>query len=121
MDKIYIHGLQAQGIIGVNPDERIAPRSILIDIEVAFDTSRAGASDNIQDCVNYATLAKNARRIAETSEHFTIEALAEDLAQMCLSEIKVSSARIRVEKPGILDYVTSVGVEIFRNRSGILS
>jgi len=119
MDKIYIHGLQAQGIIGVNPDERLTARWILIDIEVDLDTSQAAASDNIQDCVNYATLARNARQIAETSQHFTLEALAEDIAQMCLSDSRINAARVGVEKPGILDFVTSVGVEIYRRRSGI--
>jgi FolB domain-containing protein len=119
MDKIYIHGLQAQGIIGVNPDERLAARCILIDIDVVVDASQAAASDNIQDCVNYATLARNALKIAETSQHFTLEALAEDIAQMCLSDSRINEARIRVEKPGILDFVTSVGVEIYRRRSSI--
>jgi dihydroneopterin aldolase len=46
----------------------------------------------------------------------TVEALAEDLARICLEEHGVKRALVRVEKPGAVRFTRSVGVEIERGR-----
>ncbi len=116
MDKVIIKNLLARGIIGINEDERLKPQDILINIELTADLSRAGETDDIADCVNYRTVAKKARTHAETAQRFTVEALAADIAKLCLSEPGVISVRVRVEKPGAVRFAKSVGVEIERVR-----
>lgn len=116
MDKIIIKDLIARGIIGVNSWEREHPQDILINIVAFADTRRAAESDNIDDCVNYRTLAKKTQAHAESSAHFTVEALASDIATICLQENGVKSVIVRVEKPGAVRFSTSVGVEIERSR-----
>jgi FolB domain-containing protein len=116
MDKVLITDLVARGIIGIYDWEREALQEIRITVELAADLSRAGASDDIADCVNYDTLAKKLVAHAETARRFTIEALATDLAKLCLAEPGVQSVRLRVEKPGAVPAARSVGVEIERSR-----
>lgn len=117
MDKVIIKDLLARGIIGINDSEREQAQDILINIIVFTDTHRSAKTDNIDDCVNYRTLAKKTRSHAETAARFTVEALANDLAMICLEEKGVEKVIVRVEKPGAVRFSASVGVEIERTRN----
>lgn len=116
MDKVIIKNLRARGIIGVNNWERKRPQEILINITVFTDTHRAAESDDINDCVNYSTLSKKIMAHAESEGRQTVEALAGDLAKLCLEEKGVQKVTVRVEKPGAVRFAESVGVEIERSR-----
>ncbi len=118
MDKVFITDLVARGIIGVNPWEREKPQEILINITVFTDTRRAADSDNLADCVDYRALAKKTQAHAESAARLTVEALANDLAKICLEDSHVVKAMVRVEKPGAVRFSRSVGVEIERSRDG---
>lgn len=119
MDKIIIRDLIARGIIGINDWEREKPQEILINIELEVDLRQAGKSDDIQDSVSYRTIAKRAQAHAETAGRLTVEALAHDLARICLEEPGVQRALVRVEKPGAVRFTRSVGVEIVRSREDL--
>lgn len=116
MDKIFIKDLVARGIIGINDWEREKKQEMCINITLFADLRKAGESDDIQDCVNYRTIAKKALRHAESAERFTVEALANDIVKLCLEEPFVEKARVRVEKPGAVRFSKSVGVEIERDK-----
>ena len=119
MDQVFITDLVARGIIGINDSEREKPQDIRINIVLFADLNKAGKSDDIQDCVNYRTVAKKALAHAETARKFTVEALAADLARLCLEEPGVIKVRVRVEKPGAVRFAKSVGVEIERSKEGL--
>lgn len=116
MDKVIIKNLLARGIIGVNDWERKRAQNILINITIFTDTRRAAESDNLEDCVNYSTMSKKLLAHAETINRLTVEALANDLARLCLEENGVQKVLVRVEKPGAVRFAESVGVEIERSR-----
>ena len=78
------------------------------------DLAKAGQTDSIEHTVNYRTLTKQIISHVESSQRFTVEALATDIAGICLAQDGVASARVRVEKPGALRFARSVGVEIER-------
>ena len=121
MDKVIIKDLVARGIIGVNDWERERPQDIRINIIAFTDTHDAARTDDIGDCVNYRTLAQRAREHAETAGRFTVEALANDLAAICLEDHAVSRVIVRVEKPGAVRFSASVGGEIERNQDGAIA
>lgn len=114
MDQVIIRDLSARGIIGINNWEREKPQEILINIVLFGDLSKAGASDDISDTINYRTVAKKVQHHAETAARLTVEALAADIARLCLEENGVQKVRVRVEKPGAVRFAASVGVEIER-------
>jgi len=116
MDKVFIKDLAARGILGVNDWERKTPQTILINVTVFTDITQAASSDDLEDCVNYRTLAKKLQAHTEKSARFTIEALANDLASICLAEARVNRVVVRVEKPRAVRFSRSVGVEIDRSR-----
>ena len=113
-DRIEIKDLLLRGIIGVNDWEREAEQDILINVVLYADLTEAGGSDSIDDTVNYRTITKQIIQHVEASQRFTVEALASDIAEICLAQPKVERVRIRVEKPGALRFARSVGVEIER-------
>jgi FolB domain-containing protein len=117
MDKILINDLSAHGIIGVNPDERVRPQEIKINLVLYTNTIPAGKSDDIKDTVNYSQVAKKVKAYAETSNRFTVEALAEDIAQICLEDKRVKKVVVRVEKLAAVRTTRSVGVEIERENT----
>jgi len=116
MDKIIIKDLLVRGIIGVNDWERKRAQDILINVTLFTDTHRAAETDSIKDCVNYSTMSKRIQAHAESAERLTVEALANDLAKICLEETGVLKVILRVEKPGAVRFARSVGVEIERSR-----
>lgn len=116
MDKTFIKNLVVRGIIGIEDWERKKPQEILINIELFGDQRAAAVSDDIADCINYRTVAKKVSAHAESVGRFTVEALAQDIADLCLAEPGVEKVRVRVEKPGAVRFAESVGVEIERAR-----
>jgi len=113
-DLIVIKDLLLRGMIGVNDWEREVEQDILVNITLTADLSRAGQTDDLADTVNYRTVAKKIIAHVEGTQRFTLEALAADIAAICLAEPGVQRARVRVEKPGALRFARSVGVEIER-------
>jgi FolB domain-containing protein len=116
MDQIFIKDLIARGIIGINDWERETPQEMLINITLFTDLHKAGKSDDIRDSVDYSVIAKKVLAHAETARRFTVEALVADLAALCLEESGVVNVRVRVEKPGVVRFSRSVGVEIERGK-----
>ena len=119
MDQVFITNLVARGIIGVNDWEREQPQDILINIVLFTDLHQAGQSDDVNDSVDYRTVAKKVLAHAETARRLTVEALAADLAQLCLEVARVEKVRVRVEKPGAVRFSRSVGVEIERAKEDL--
>ncbi len=116
MDKIIIRDLVARGIIGLNDWEREKPQEMRINITLYADLRQAGQSDDIADSVSYRTIAKKAMAHAESAARLTVEALAADIARLCLEEQRVQKVVVRVEKPGAVRFAEAVGVEIERTR-----
>jgi FolB domain-containing protein len=115
MDQIIIKDLLARGIIGINESERTQPQDILINIVIFADLQKAGQTDNIDESVNYRTVAKNSIELAANAHRLTVEALAADIAEMVLRQPNAKTVRVRVEKPGAVRFARSVGVEIERS------
>lgn len=119
LDRIVIRNLLLRGVIGVNEWERRVRQDILLNIVVWADLRRAGESDEISESVDYKALAKRVIAHVEGSSRLTVEALAADVARLCLSEPGAERVRVRIEKPGALRFAESVGVEIERERADL--
>jgi len=119
MDKIIIKDLTARGIIGINDWERRNPQEIRINITLFTDTRQAAERDDLAYSVNYRTVAKKALAHAESAQRLTVEALAADIARLCLEEAGVEKALVRVEKPAAVRFAGAVGVEIERSKGEV--
>lgn len=115
-DKIFIKDLLVRGIIGVSERERAQPQDIVVNVTLFSDISSCGKSDDINDSVNYRTVAKAIIAHIEQTQRQTVEALATDIADICLAMEGVLEANVSVEKPGAVRFSRSVGVEIRRSK-----
>ncbi len=119
-DWIRIEELRAIGVIGLHEHERRGPQAILIDASVRLDLRDIARTDNVCAGVNYKAIAHEMLEHAQTSERHTIEALASDLAGVCLHHAGVHEARIAVCKPDADPYARRVVAEVCRSREDLL-
>ncbi|MDD2522166.1 MAG: dihydroneopterin aldolase [Anaerolineaceae bacterium] len=117
MDKILISGLVAVGTVGVKEPERDFPQELLLDIELEYPLAKVGKSDSIEDTISYSFVAKLLRKSVQESNFYTLEALAEHLANEIFEETPADAVRIKIEKANFVSKTSSVGVQIHRQRS----
>jgi len=114
MDIIYLSQLKLETLIGVYDWERQAKRVIFIDLELATDTRRAASTDDLAHTVDYGALAQRLTELAEKSEFFLIETLADRFANLILQEFNVRWVRLKLSKRGAIPTANDVGLIIER-------
>ena len=83
-DQISIKDLFLRAILGINEEERRNLQDVLINVTLQADTRVAGSSDDINDAVNYRTLAKRIIHMVEGSRFYLVEKMAEEtLSSAC--------------------------------------
>ncbi|MFO7958872.1 MAG: dihydroneopterin aldolase [Candidatus Brocadiia bacterium] len=116
LDRIHIGDLLLRCIIGVRDWEREAKQNVLLNMTLYADLSKAAASDDIGDTVDYVTIKKNVIDLVEGSSFYLVEALAQAVAEVCLRDPQVRKVDVRVEKPGALRFARTVAVEMTREQ-----
>jgi dihydroneopterin aldolase len=119
MDKIFIHALKTEAIIGIFDWERQVKQTVIVDIEISADIRKAALSDSIDDTLNYKRVAKRVLSFVEESKFHLVETLAEHLAMLMLEEFSVAWVRISLSKPGAIRSSRDVGVILERDRGDL--
>ena len=113
---IRLQSLHVDGVrVGIYPHEKDGPQSIVIDLGLFTDFSKAARSKKIKDTIDYDVVAAEARKLARVRYYPLIESLAEELAAMLLARFKVRKVTVEVKKPGALA-PGSVSVAVERGR-----
>jgi len=116
MDKIFIHALKTEAIVGIFDWERQVKQTVLIDLEFSADIAKAALSDSIDDTLNYKRVTKRVLAFVEGSQFHLVETLAEHIAMLMLEEFGVAWVRISLSKPGAIRSSRDVGVVLERDR-----
>ena len=100
MTTIELAGIELFGYHGVNPEERRDGQPFVFDVwlEVPDGT---GASDRIEDTIDYREVAALVREISDGRAYQLLEALAAALADALVDRFPVDAARVRVRKPEV--------------------
>ncbi len=114
MDIIYLRDLRIETVIGIYDWERRMKQTVILDIEMATDIRAAANSDNIEDTLNYKDVAKRIMSFVGESEFELVEALAEKVAEIILSEFNTPWVKLSLNKKGAVRGVRDVGVVIER-------
>ena len=117
-DGVEVRGLEVPVRVGVLPHEQAEPRTLVFDLVLWIpDLRAAGVSDRLNDTVDYAALCGAVRGACSVRHFQLIEAVAERVAEVCLTDPRVARVRVRVAKPGAVAAAAEVAVRITRSRA----
>lgn len=114
MDIVFIDKLQIDTIIGIYDWERQVRQTVTLDLQMAADTSRPAAEDDIRQALDYKAVAKRLIAFVEASDFGLVETLAERCAEIVREEFGVPWLRLKLRKPGAVRGARAVGVIIER-------
>lgn len=98
-DIITLRGIRARGYHGVLDFERQQGQDFVVDVIMHVDLSRPGRTDELDSTVDYAQIADAIVAEIQGPPLNLIEALAQRIAQRCLSFNKVKQVTVTVHKP----------------------
>jgi dihydroneopterin aldolase len=120
MDKIFLHGLKAETIIGIYDWERQVKQTVIVDLEMTGSVRMAAISDSIDDTLNYKRVAKRVLAFIEASKFHLVESLTEQIAMLLLAEFGLLWVRVSLSKPGAVRNSRDVGVIIEREAKDLI-
>jgi len=116
---VFIRDLVLACSIGVHHHEKETHQRVRINLDLAVDEDGQPINDDINNVICYEQLAEGVGDIVGRGHVNLVETLAENIAAMCLEDLRVRLARVRVEKLDVLEDAESVGVEIERFNSEV--
>ena len=113
---VFIRDLKLQAVLGIYEHEKLYPQTIVLNIDLAADEDAGDINDDYRNVVCYASVVERIKAIIDAGHVHLVETLADMIASSCLEDERVSSVRVRIEKPDAIDEAAGVGIEIERSR-----
>ncbi len=114
-DKVIINDLVVEMSAGIYDHEKKKPQRVIFNIILDVASNHARALNSISDVVSYENICNDVQRICKEKHYELLEELAEIIALSCLNIERVLSVDIKIEKPDIIEFTKSVGIQIFRS------
>jgi dihydroneopterin aldolase len=114
MGTIVIAGLRELGIHGVLPEEQSRPQPFEVEVEMEVDLTKAGASDDLEDTVDYAAVSEAISRVVKSERYQLLERLAARIGEVCRTDERVQAVTVTVRKlhPPVRAMVDHVAVRL---------
>jgi len=96
---VELAGLHVFGYHGVEEEEQRLGQLFLFDVEL--EVGDRGASDRLEDAVDYTEIASAIRELSSAQHFDLLEALATHTADMLFERFAPERVRVRVRKPQI--------------------
>ncbi|CUW40421.1 Dihydroneopterin aldolase [Magnetospirillum sp. XM-1] len=114
--RILVRDLVLKCSIGIHAHELLAPQRVRINVDMSVLEQAGPLSDDIANVVSYEDVIDGIKAMLAEGHINLVETLAEKIAELCLADDRVETARIRVEKLDVYAEAASVGIEIERGR-----
>ncbi|KAJ7357791.1 hypothetical protein OS493_023269 [Desmophyllum pertusum] len=114
MDVVKINGLCVRTEVGFSPHELGKLQELNITIHLRTSIKKAGETDRVEDTINYKTITKEVLFHVENKTYNLIEAVATDVARICVVRHSAPSVKVIVAKPNALRFSESSSVTIER-------
>jgi 7,8-dihydroneopterin aldolase/epimerase/oxygenase len=114
-DRIFVDNLRLSCRVGITAEERLKTQEVMLDVSLFLSLAPAGASDSVNDTVNYKALMERISNFVSSKEFNLLESLAEGVAVAVLEDFSVDRMTVRVRKTKY-SVEPSVGIEIARDR-----
>lgn len=115
MDTIFLRDYTVIAKHGYYKEEHEKAQRFVVCVAVKIDVTRAGASDDLIETLNYEVLRDIVNEVLTHSPHNLVESLAEKIAANVLDLPKAHSVEVEISKPDVWGDC-SPGVSIVRGR-----
>ncbi len=99
MITVELRGLRVFGRHGVHAEERERGQDFLYDVDLAVGDR--GASDRLEDAVDYSAVARTVQEVSDAHTYALLEALAGAVADELVGRFGAERAVVRVTKPDV--------------------
>jgi dihydroneopterin aldolase len=114
VDTIFISELRLDIRVGVYDWESRVPQKAQFDLELALPDSKAAASGELADTIDYAAVVGRLEQSLAGTHFGLLEKLAEHVADILMREFRSPWVRVSVAKLAPLKNVKRLGVSIER-------
>jgi len=115
MDTVFIREFRVDAWVGVYDWEKQRPQTLEMDIELGL-YPMAHRTENIHDTVHYGEVVERVKKELAEHKFRLLEALAEHLCTIILSDFRTTWVRLSVAKIGHVRGVRKLGVTLERRR-----
>lgn len=98
MSTITLADLEVHCRVGVPDAERAQPQRLLLTIEMQHDFTRAAATDDLRETIDYYAVSRRLLAFGEGRSWKLIEKLASDIAAMVLADFGATAVTVEVKK-----------------------
>jgi dihydroneopterin aldolase len=120
---VFLRDMILPARVGVYPHEHTSAQRVRINVDLTVREQAPVPAEEVLSVreelarvVDYEKIANQVRAIVGARHVRLVETLAERIAEACLQDGRVESARIRVEKLDVFPDAAAAGVEIERSQ-----
>lgn len=116
MDLIRVRDLKVEARVGVTEEERSRSQTLVVQLDLEVDLSRAAASDRLEDTVDYGSVAVRVANVIRGMTPRLLEHLAAAIIDEIAATREVVGVTVEIAKvdPPIPETLRSVAVRIER-------
>jgi len=114
---IFIKDFIIHEIIGMHDHEKIKKQKIKFNIVINVNQNTLPNEKDLRSIINYEKITKKLKNLVKNKKYNFLESLAEDSFIEIFKDKRISSVKIKIEKPDAIKNASSAGVEIFKSRS----
>ena len=114
---IFIKDFIIHEIIGIHDYEKVKKQKIKFNIVIDVNQNTLPNEKDLRSIINYEKITKKLESLVKNKKYNFLESLAEDSFVEIFKDKRISSVKIKIEKPEAIKNAGSAGVEIFKSRS----
>ena len=114
---IFIKDFIIHEIIGIHDHEKEKKQKIKFNIVIDVNQNTLPNEKDLRSIINYENITKQLESLVKNKKYNFLESLAEDSFVEIFEDKRISSVKIKIEKPDAIKNASSAGVEIFKSRS----
>jgi dihydroneopterin aldolase len=113
---VFVRNLVLSCSIGIYEHEKLKKQRVRVNADLTVVPQTVVTAEDIDDVLNYETIIEGVQAIADAGHIDLVETFADRVASLCLTDRRVESVRVSVEKLDVYPQAESVGVSIERRR-----
>jgi dihydroneopterin aldolase len=113
--RVFVRDLIMACSIGVHAHEHHSPQRVRVNLDLLIREPSEPIDDDLRNVVCYDEIISAVRRVVGAGHVRLIETLSERIAELCLTDPRIRTVRVQIEKLDVYSDVASVGIEIERH------